>query len=93
MAVNAVVVRALKESYTVVQLQAARAQAAADVLSGVQVTQVSFEGGGATGRPISGDPSWVLEHIQAALDLHEDAAALSKPSSAFVDLSQRPWGT
>lgn len=93
MAVNQLVVKALKETYTRVQLEDARAQATADILAGVQVTQVSFEGGGATGRPISGDPSFVLEHIQSALDQLDDDDLAAQPSCAFFDLSKRQFGT
>lgn len=93
MAVNQIVVKALIASYTQEQLEAARLQSAADILAGVQVTQVSFEGGGATGRPISGDPSFVLEHIQSALDQIEDETLSAQPQSAFMDLSKRPFGT
>lgn len=93
MAANSVVVKALIATYTQVQLEAARATAAADLLAGVQITQVTFEGGGASGRPISGDPAYVLEHIQAALDQMEDDTLSAQPSSAFMDLSKRPFGT
>jgi hypothetical protein len=92
-AVNTLVVKALCATYTYAQLETARASAAADILAGVQVTQVSFEGGGATGRPISGDPSFVLEHVQAALDFMDDPETTAQPSSAFFDLSKRPFGT
>jgi hypothetical protein len=92
-AANSVVVKALIATYTQVQLEAARATAAADLLAGVQITQVTFEGGGASGRPISGDPAYVLEHIQAALDQMEDDTLSAQPSSAFMDLSKRPFGT
>lgn len=93
MAVNQLVVKALKETYTKAQLEEARATAAADVLAGVQITQVSFEGGGATGRPISGDPAYVLEHIQSAIDQLDDADLQGQPSCAFFDLSKRQFGT
>jgi hypothetical protein len=92
-AVNQLVVKALKETYTSAQLEEARMAAAADVLAGVQVTQVSFEGGGATGRPISGDPAWVLEHIQTAIDQLADGDLSAQPSCAFFDLSKRQFGT
>ena len=93
MAVNQLVVKALKETYTVEQLETARADAAADVLAGVQVTQVTFEGGGASGRPISGDPGYVLEHVQSALDQLADTTLSAQPSSAYFDLSKRTFGT
>ncbi len=93
MAVNSVVVKALVATYSAAQLESARATAAADMLAGVQITQVTFEGGGASGRPISGDPAFVLEHIQAALDQIEDESLSAQPSSAFMDLSKRPFGT
>jgi hypothetical protein len=92
-AVNTLVVKALRETYTQEQLETARASAAADVLAGVQVTQVTFEGGGASGRPISGDPAFVLEHIQSALDQMADDTLAAQPSCAFFDLSKRPFGT
>lgn len=93
MAVNALVVKSLTLTYTRTQLETARATAAADILSGVQVTQVNFEGGGASGRPISGDPAYVLEHIQSALDTLDDPDLPGRPSSAFIDLSRRTFGT
>jgi hypothetical protein len=92
-AVNTLVVKSLKETYTRAQLVAARTQAAADILAGVQITQVTFEGGGASGRPLSGDPSYVLEHIQSAIDQLDDPDLSSQPSSAYFDLSKRPFGT
>lgn len=93
MAANSVVVKALVATYSQAQLEAARATAAADLLAGVQITQVTFEGGGASGRPISGDPAYVLEHIQAALDQIEDESLPTQPTCAFMDLSKRPFGT
>lgn len=93
MAANPVVVKALVATYTQAQLEEARATAAADLLAGVQITQVNFEGGGASGRPISGDPAYVLEHIQAALDQIDDTTLSAQPTSAFMDLSKRPFGT
>ena len=93
MAVNQLVVKALTQTYTRAQLETARGTAAADVLAGVQVTQVNFEGGGASGRPISGDPSYVLEHIQSAIDQMDDATLAAQPSCAYFDLSKRTFGT
>lgn len=93
MAVNQYVVKALKETYTKAQLEEARATAAADILAGVQITQVTFEGGGATGRPISGDPAYVIEHVQAAIDQLADENLEAQPSCASFDLSKRPFGT
>jgi len=92
-AVNQLVVKALIATYSQDQLETARATAAADILAGVQVTQVNFEGGGASGRPISGDPAFVLEHIQSALDQMEDTTLASQPSCASFDLSKRAFGT
>jgi hypothetical protein len=93
MATNSVVVRSLRETYTRAQLLIFREQAAADVLSGVRITQVSMEGANATGTPLSGDPSYVLEHIQAAIDLHDDPGMLGRANSTSIDLSRRQWGT
>jgi hypothetical protein len=92
-AVNQLVVKSLIASYQKEELEAARLQATADFLSGIQITQVNFEGGGATGRPISGDPAHVLEHVQAALDQIEDENLASQPSSSYFDLSKRQFGT
>ena len=92
MAVNATVVKALKATYTREQLVTKRAEAAAEVFAGVQVTQVTFEGGGASGRPTL-TPQEVLELIQAVIDAYDDEGAETRPNSAFVDLSQRAWGT
>lgn len=93
MAVNQLVVKALRETYSRAQLVVARGTAAADVLAGVQVTQVNFEGGGASGRPISGEPGYVLEHIQAAIDQLDDTDLNAQPSCAYFDLSKRAFGT
>lgn len=93
MAVNQLVVKALKETYSRDQLEAARSTAVADVLSGVQITQVTFEGGNASGRPITGDPSFLLEHIQSAMDQMDDETLAAQPSCASFDLSKRPFGT
>lgn len=93
MAVNTLVVKALTQTYSRAELESARAAALADLMSGVQITQVTFEGGGASGRPISGEPAYVLEHVQTALDQLEDDSLAHQPSSAFVDLSKRPFGT
>ncbi len=92
MAVNATVVRALKLIYTQQQLEAKRAEVAAEVMAGVQVTQVTFEGGGASGQR-SMTPQELLELIQTVIDWHENADLAGQPNSAFVDLSQRAWGT
>jgi hypothetical protein len=92
-AVNTLVVKAYTQAYTRAQLEEARAAALADISAGVQITQVTFEGGGASGRPISGDPAWLLEHLQTALDQLDDDTLAAQPSSAFFDLSKRPWGT
>lgn len=93
MAVNQLVVKALKETYSRDQLEAARSTAVADVLSGVQITQVTFEGGNASGRPITGDPSFILEHIQSAIDQMDDETLAAQPSCSSFDLSKRPFGT
>jgi len=92
-AVNTLVVKALKATYTFEQLTTARATALADMLAGVQITQVTFEGGGASGRPISGDPAYLLEHLQSALDQIEDSTLADQPSCAYFDLSKRQFGT
>jgi hypothetical protein len=92
-AVNQLVVKSLKETYTRAELVAARTTATADVLAGVQITQVNFEGGGASGRPISGDPTFVLEHVQSAIDQIDDDTLAAQPSSSYFDLSRRTWGT
>ena len=93
MAVNQTTVRAMRETYTRESLQAARAAALADVLAGVQITQVTFEGGGASGQQVSRDPNYLIEHIQAALDQMDDEDLASRPNAAFVDLSKRNFGT
>jgi hypothetical protein len=92
-AANPIVVRSLRETYTRAQLLGAREKASEDLLAGVQITQIALEGANASGRPISGDPSYVLEHIQAAIDLHDDPDHMHRPNSASFDLSKRPWGT
>jgi hypothetical protein len=93
MAVNQTVVKAMLATYTRASLEAARATALADILAGVQITQVTFEGGGASGRQVSADPNYLVEHIQAALDQLDDADLAARPSSAYIDLSKRIFGT
>lgn len=93
MAVNTLVVKALKATYTYAELTTARATALSDLLAGVQITQVTFEGGGASGRPISGDPAYLLEHLQSALDQLDDDTLADQPTSAYFDLSKRQFGT
>ena len=93
MAVNTLVVKALTQTYSRAELEQAREAALADILSGVHVTQVSFEGGGASGQPISGDPAYVLEHVQSALEFLDDETLAEQPSCSFFDLSKRPFGT
>jgi hypothetical protein len=93
MAVNQTVVRAMISSYTRASLEAARTAALDDILAGVQITQVTFEGGGASGRQVSADPNYIVEHVQAALDQLDDTDLASRPASAYVDLSKRTFGT
>jgi len=93
MAVNQTTVTAMIAAYSREALEAARVTALADLLSGVLITQVSFEGGGASGQRISNSPSYLVEHIQAALDQIDDAELASRPNAAFVDLSKRYFGT
>lgn len=93
MAVNQSVVKAMKESYTLASLQAARETALADLMSGVAITSVTFEGGGASGKQVSADPNYLVEHIQAAIDQIADSDLAARPTSAYVDLSTRNFGT
>jgi len=89
MAVNWSVVKAFRESHTIEQLIAKRNLAVEEVMSGVTVTQVTFEGGGASGQPMQAPPAYVLEHLQAAVDGDSPSAA----RSSFMDLSGRPFST
>ncbi len=87
----------LADSYTLIysrtELLATLAQTLSDISSGVQITQVNFEGGGASGRAISGKPDYVHNHVKAALRLLDDPNLRDRPSSAFMDLSRRTFGT
>lgn len=91
--VNQSVVRAYLQRYTRAQIETALDSALADHASGVAVTNVTFEGGGASGQRISGDPGYLIEHLQAAIDQLDDPDAASRPSSTSIDLSRRAWGT
>lgn len=91
--VNQSVVAAYKSRYTLAQLQTALDAALADHASGVQVTQVTYEGGGASGQRISGDPGYLIEHLQAAIEQLEDADNTNRPTSTVFDLSRRQFGT
>ncbi len=92
--INLNIVKALRLTYpTVEALEALRVTAAADLLAGVQITNITFEGGGASGRPIAQEPGYLLEHIQAAIDEITDDTLINRPQSASMDLSRRSWGT
>lgn len=92
-AVNQTVVRAYLQRYTRTQIETALDSALADHASGVAVTNVTFEGGGASGQRISGDPGYLVEHLQAALDQLDDPESANRPMSTSFDLSKRTWGT
>lgn len=87
----------LADSYTLIysraELLVALAQAVNDINSNVQITQVNFEGGGASGRAISGKPDYVHNHVKAAIRMLDDPHLPNRPSSAFMDLSNRQFGT
>lgn len=92
-AVNQTVIRAYVQRYTRAQIETALDSALADHAAGVAVTNVTFEGGGASGQRISGDPGYLIEHLQAALDYLDDPASANRPQSTSFDLSRRAWGT
>ena len=92
-AINQTVVNAFKRVYMREQLETALTTASADLISGVQITRITFEGGGADGRPISGAPDYIVEHLEVAIAQLDEPSITSRPNSAFMDLSRRPWGT
>lgn len=91
--VNQSVINAYKSRYTQAQLETALDAALADHASGIVVTQVTFEGGGSSGRPITGDPSYLIEHLQTALEQIADPDKVNQPNSTSFDLSKRAFGT
>lgn len=93
MAVNQSVVDAYIRIYTSEQLETALSQALSDFTSGVQITQVSFEGGNASGQRISGSPTMLIEHLEEALKQITTTTRAGAADSAFIDLSKRTWGT
>lgn len=93
MAANQSVVDAYVRIYSEEQITTALTQALADHAAGVQITQVSFEGGNASGRPISGDPSYLVEILETALKQIDDTTLKNQPQSGFMDLSKRSFGT
>lgn len=93
MAVNQTVVRAYLTRYTRTQIETALDSALADHASGIAVTNVTFEGGGASGQRITGDPGYLIEILQSCIDQLDDPASANRPASTSFDLSKRPWGT
>jgi len=93
MAVNQSVVDAYVRLYTTEQLEAALQQALSDFTSGVQITQVTFEGGGASGQSIQGSPGMLIEHLEEALKQKADTDRSTRAPGSFFDLSKRPYGT
>jgi hypothetical protein len=90
MAVSETVIAAYRRLYTRAQLEAALAKALADRASGVLVTQVSFQDGGGSGVPISGNPNELIETLEVALQqLDETRAAGPPPLSTAVNFSLR----
>lgn len=89
MALNWTVVQAFRDCYTPTQLADMRKDALAEIVAGVTVTQVTFEGGGASGTPNGRSPDWLLEHVQAALGTDTAGSA----AGSFMDLSKRPFST
>jgi hypothetical protein len=79
--------------YSREQLNCALAQAAADLLSGVELTNISFEGGAASGRPISNSPGWLVKHLKAAIGQIDDPGRAGRATSSSFDLSKRPFST
>lgn len=71
MAVSAIVISAYRRCYTADQLQLALVQALNDRASGVMVTNISFDAGGGSGTPITGDPNEVIEILELALRAEE----------------------
>ena len=93
MAANISVVKAYASRYSETQLNTALDKALDDHSSGVQMTQVTFEGGGANARPISGNPDYLIELLQAAIEYLADPTIYDTPPGAAFDLSKRPFST
>lgn len=61
--------REFAEAYTATELADLRKDALADLASGVQVTNVSLEGGGGSGTPIRMDPARMVRVLAQAIKI------------------------
>lgn len=93
MAVSPLAIRAIKNTYSLPVLEGKREELAAEYLSGVTITQVTFEGGGASGQKSNQSPTDLLEIVEAAINLWNDPCYFDRPTASTIDLSYRRFGT
>ena len=89
MAVSNLVISAYRRCYTVDQLTTALTQALNDRASGVLVTNISFDAGGGSGTPITGDPNEVIEILELALRAEEGQAPANASLASGVNFQTR----
>lgn len=90
MAVSQLVLSAYLRIYTRSQIEQALAAALADRAAGVVMTQVSFQDGGGSGQPISGNPNEIIETMELCLrQLDGEASTGPPPLSTAVNFSLR----
>jgi len=88
-AVSKTVISAYKRCYTFEQLTEALQIALNDRASGVLVTQVSFQEGGGSGQPITGDPNEIIEILELTLQDIENGGSTRPPLAAGINFSTR----
>jgi hypothetical protein len=91
-AVSRTVISAYRRCYSVAQLEEALRVALNDRAAGVLVTQVSFQEGGGSGTPISGDPNEIIEILEITLQQIESGAksnAPPPPMTAAMNFNRR----
>lgn len=91
MAVSRTVIDAYIRCYSKSQLEDALRIALHDRATGVLVTQVSFQDGGGSGTPISGDPNEIIEILELALKQIESGGETHRAPalSAAVNFNRR----
>ena len=92
MAVSQTVISAYRRCYSAAQLEEALRVALNDRATGVLVTQISFQDGGGSGTPITGDPNEIIEILERALQQIETGADTNKqppPMTSAVTFNNR----
>ena len=93
MAVSRTVIDAYIRCYSEAQLEEALRVALNDRAAGVMVTQVSFQDGGGSGTPITGDPNEIIEILELALRKIDDGENHAPPLTAAVNFHTRRYQT